>query len=99
MTKRHKICIALGIRPEIIKLSPIIKELKIKKTNYFTVFSGQHFSKNMSSIFFNELGYNKIKYNLKNKKPNNSLSFIKNFYFNFFLILKKEKPSILIVQE
>ena len=32
-----KIAIILGTRPEIIKMSPIIRELEERKINYFTL--------------------------------------------------------------
>ena len=37
-----KICIVLGTRPEIIKLFPLIFELKKNKINFFIVHTGQH---------------------------------------------------------
>ena len=49
-----KIVTVIGTRPEIIKMFPVIKELD-KKFNNKLVFSGQHFSKNMTYNFFKEL--------------------------------------------
>ncbi len=98
MNNKKKFCVIFGTRPDIIKLSPIIQELKKKKTNFFLINSGQHFSNNMSSVFLKKFRINKIKYNLKIKKNKNSLQFIKSFYLKCILILLKEKPNVVIVQ-
>ncbi|CAO6124389.1 WecB UDP-N-acetylglucosamine 2-epimerase [Candidatus Pelagibacterales bacterium] len=98
MNTKKKICVIFGTRPDIIKLSPIIQELKKKKANFFLINSGQHFSNNMSSVFLKNFRINKIKYNLKIKKNKNSLQFIKSFYLKCISILLKEKPNVVIVQ-
>jgi len=59
-----KVMTVLGTRPEIIKLSPLIPLLD-KEFNHFVVHSGQHYSFEMDSIFFRELGLKNPKYNLK----------------------------------
>ena len=50
------ICIVLGTRPEIIKMSPIIRECEKRKLDYFILHTGQHYSYEMDRIFFEELG-------------------------------------------
>lgn len=49
--------ICVGARPNFIKASPIIKELKEKQSSFDVVIlhTGQHYSDNMSSGFFKEL--------------------------------------------
>lgn len=49
------IAIVLGTRPEIIKMSPIIRLLRERRADYFIVHSGQHYSYDMDRIFFEEL--------------------------------------------
>lgn len=98
MNSKKKICVIFGTRPDIIKLSPIIHELKKRKSNFFLINSGQHFSNNMSSVFLKNFRIDKIKYNLKIKKNINSLQFMKGFYSECVSILIKEKPKIVIVQ-
>ena len=46
-----KIAFVLGTRPEVIKLSPIIKECRSQKIDHVVVHSGQHFSYEMDKIF------------------------------------------------
>ena len=59
-----KIGIVLGTRPEIIKLSPLIRLLH-NNLNYFVIHTGQHYSQNMDKIFFEELELPQPKYNLE----------------------------------
>ena len=54
----------LGTRPEIIKLSGIIRFLESQNENFFIIHSNQHYSENLDSVFFKELGLTKPKYNL-----------------------------------
>ena len=46
-----KICFVLGTRPEIIKLSPLIKLCKKKKIKYFIIHTGQHYTYLMDGKF------------------------------------------------
>jgi len=39
-----KISIVLGTRPEVIKMSPVIRECERLDLNYFILHSGQHYS-------------------------------------------------------
>ncbi|MEM1589545.1 MAG: UDP-N-acetylglucosamine 2-epimerase (non-hydrolyzing), partial [Candidatus Bathyarchaeia archaeon] len=50
-----KIAIVLGTRPEIIKMSPIIRECERLGLNYFILHTGQHYSYNMDKVFFEQL--------------------------------------------
>jgi UDP-N-acetylglucosamine 2-epimerase (non-hydrolysing) len=50
-----KLAIVLGTRPEIIKLSPIIRECERRKLDYCLIHTGQHYSYEMDRIFFDEL--------------------------------------------
>ena len=59
-----KIAIVLGTRPEIIKMSPIIRECERRALSYFVLHTGQHYSYEMDSIFFEELELPKPKHNL-----------------------------------
>lgn len=59
-----KICFILGTRPEIIKMSPLIRECVTRKIDHFIIHSNQHYSENMDAIFFKELELEPPKYNL-----------------------------------
>ncbi len=58
------IAIILGTRPEIIKMSPIIRACEKENIDYHLIHTGQHYSYEMDEIFFQELELPKPKYNL-----------------------------------
>jgi len=58
-----KIVIVLGTRPEIIKMTPIIKVLEREGGDYFILHTGQHYSYNMDRVFFEQLKLPEAKYN------------------------------------
>lgn len=60
-----KIAVVLGTRPEIIKLSPIIRELKKQDIAHIVIHSNQHYSKEMDSVFFEELQLPPADFNLE----------------------------------
>jgi len=49
------ISIIIGTRPEIIKMSPIIRECLRRKIDFSLLHTGQHYSYEMDRIFFEEL--------------------------------------------
>lgn len=52
-----KIITVAGTRPEIIKLSELVKSLSANKHyNHSLVYTGQHYSANMKDVFFSSLG-------------------------------------------
>jgi len=58
------IAIILGTRPEIIKMAPIIRECERRALDYFVLHTGQHYSYQMDSIFFEQLELPAARYNL-----------------------------------
>lgn len=63
-----KIITVIGARPQIIKAAAISREILKNYSNEIEeiiIHTGQHYDKNMSEIFFNELSIPKPNYNLK----------------------------------
>ncbi len=60
-----KIAIILGTRPEIIKMAPLIRELDRRKSDFFILHTGQHYSYNLDRVFFEQLELPNPKYNLE----------------------------------
>ncbi len=91
------ISIILGTRPEIIKMSPIIRECEKRELDYFILHTGQHYSYNMDKVFFEQLKLPEPKYNLDvasgmhGEQTGKMLEGIEK-------ILIKEKPDIVLVE-
>ena len=79
-----------GNRPEIIKLSELVKALSHNYNNAF-VYSGQHYSSNMKDVFLDELDV-KFDYDLR---ANTSVVGI--LRYNIRRLLKDIQPSYVIV--
>lgn len=61
-----KIISILGARPQFVKLAPIARAFKKyeNKVTHLVVHTGQHYDKNMSAVFFDELDLTPPHYNL-----------------------------------
>lgn len=90
-----KTAIVLGTRPEIIKLSPIIKKLGTKRCS--VIFTGQHYDYQMGMQFIHQLGLPKPDYSLKISKSNPQFQ-ISEIIAKLSKILVKENPDTVIVQ-
>jgi UDP-N-acetylglucosamine 2-epimerase (non-hydrolysing) len=51
-----QIAVVVGTRPGIIKFSAVIRRLAELKADFFIIHTGQHYSHNMDSQFFEDLG-------------------------------------------
>ena len=49
------VAVITGARPNFMKVDPIIRELSRRRIPYKLIHTGQHYDKNMSEIFFEEL--------------------------------------------
>lgn len=62
----YKVCTVVGTRPEIIKLSAVIKTLD-EFTDHTLVHTGQHYDYSLSQVFFEDLGIRHPNYYLEAK--------------------------------
>jgi len=62
---KAKLCFIFGTRPEIIKLSPVIKMCEDINIPFFVLHTGQHHSPEMDRIFIRELDLKEPKYAMK----------------------------------
>ncbi|MEA2055070.1 MAG: UDP-N-acetylglucosamine 2-epimerase (non-hydrolyzing), partial [Candidatus Thermoplasmatota archaeon] len=92
-----KICIILGTRPEIIKMSPIIRECERLSLDYFILHTGQHYSYNMDRVFFEQLELPEVKYNLDAGSGSHGEQTGK-MLIGIEKILMKEKPDAVLVE-
>lgn len=92
-----RICILLGTRPEIVKMSPIIRECVRRGIDHYTIHTGQHYSYEMDRIFFEQLELEGARYNLNvgsgphGQQTGKMLAGIET-------ILTSDRPDILLVQ-
>ncbi|MCD4705357.1 UDP-N-acetylglucosamine 2-epimerase, partial [bacterium] len=92
-----KVAIILGTRPEIIKMSPLIRECEKKGFDYFILHTGQHYDYEMDKEFFEDLELSDAKYNLGvGGRPYHKQ--VGMMIREIMKILKKEKPDIAFVQ-
>ena len=60
-----KIITIIGARPQFIKAAAVSREIsKHENLNEIIIHTGQHFDKNMSNVFFEQMNIPKPKYNL-----------------------------------
>ena len=92
-----KISIILGTRPEIIKMSPVIRECEKQNLDYFILHTGQHYSYNLDKIFFKDLELPAAKYNLDVGSGTHAEETGK-MLIGIGKILREEKPDIVLVE-
>ena len=92
-----KISIILGTRPEIIKMSPIIRNCESLGLDYFILHTGQHYSYTMDSVFFEQLELPDAKYNLDVGSGSHAEQTGK-MLIGIEKILQKEKPDVVLVE-
>lgn len=94
---RMKICIILGTRPEIIKMTPVIRELGKRQEDYFILHTGQHYSYNLDKVFFEQLKLPQAKYNLEAASSSHAEQTAK-ILIGVEKVLQKESPDIILVE-
>ena len=92
---KKKIITILGTRPEIIRLSCIIKKLD-ENFNHIVINTNQNSNYNLNKSFFNELFLKKPKHNLKIKFKN-PIEFIGKSLIFIDKILSDEKPDAILI--
>ena len=50
------VCNVVGARPNFMKMTPVVLELKKRGIPQFLIHTGQHYDENMSRVFIEELG-------------------------------------------
>ena len=92
-----KIAVILGTRPEIIKMSPIIRKLAEKGEDFFILHTGQHYSYEMDKSFFDTLLLPDPRYNLDAGSGSHAEQTGK-IMLGIENVLQEEKPDIVLVQ-
>ena len=90
------IALILGIRPDVIRASIIIREMRSALPNDFIlIWSGQHYSDNLKDIFFRELGIADPDYEL-NIEGESDADLSADMISKLSLLLQKTNTSIAV---
>ncbi|HEX8566062.1 MAG TPA: UDP-N-acetylglucosamine 2-epimerase (non-hydrolyzing) [Pyrinomonadaceae bacterium] len=96
--KRTKVLALFGTRPEVIKLAPVIRQLKANRKNFETIIvsSGQHADliKPFVELFKIRINHD-LRVMRRNQKPNDVAARVLTA---FDKILELEKPDVVLVQ-
>ena len=92
-----KIAIILGTRPEIIKMSPVIKACQQKNLDFFVIHTGQHYDHELDGQIFADLDLSSPKFNLQTGGQAYHMQ-ISQMVIGITEILRQEAPTVVIVQ-
>lgn len=93
-----KVGIILGTRPEIIKFSPVIRELIKRRIKFFIIHTNQHYSANMDRQFFQDLNLPDPNYNIGISFEKYHGRMLGKMLIGIEEILIEEKPKWVLVQ-
>lgn len=95
MSHRPKVLTIVGTRPELIKLSLVIKALD-DATNHVLVHTGQNFDYELNQVFFDELGIRKPDYFLDCARGS-AVETIASVLVEADKVLDAEKPDAVLI--
>ena len=91
----HKIITIIGTRPEIIRLSSIIKKLDLI-FNHKLIHTNQNFDKNLNQVFFKDFNLKKPT-KIFQHKAKTQIEVIASILIKIEKVIKKEKPDCVLV--
>jgi len=91
------VAIVVGTRPEIIKMAPVIRQLEQRKTDFFILHTGQHYSYGLDRVFFEQLKLPRAKYNLEVGSGSHAEQTAK-ILTGVEKVLLEENPDIVLVE-
>jgi UDP-N-acetylglucosamine 2-epimerase (non-hydrolysing) len=95
--KKLKVLTVVGTRPEIIRLSEVIKRLdESEAIEHILVHTGQNYDYELNEVFFKDLGLRKPDHFL-NAAGSNATTTIGQIIINIDPVLEKEKPDAFLV--
>ena len=95
--KKLKVMTVVGTRPEIIRLSSVLKKLDATESiEHILVHTGQNYDYELNEIFFKDFGIRKPDYFL-NAAGKNATETIGNILINVDPVLEKEQPDAFLV--
>ena len=95
MVEKMKVVTVFGTRPEIIRLSAVLKKLD-KEVNQIMVHTGQNYDYELNQVFFDDLGLRKPDYFLGVKAATLGEQ-LGNIIAKSEEVLRKENPDALLI--
>jgi UDP-N-acetylglucosamine 2-epimerase (non-hydrolysing) len=92
-----RVAIAVGTRPEIVKMAPIIRACQAAEIPFFVVHTGQHYSYQLDGIFFEELELPMPEVRLDVGSGSHGYQ-ISTIMARLEPILRSEEPDIVLVE-
>ena len=92
-----KVMVVVGTRPEIIKMCPVIKALARESIPFIFVHSGQHYSKGLDGIFFQQFNLPEPHYRL-NVGSGSHAEQTSRILLGMERVLSRESCDIVLVQ-
>jgi UDP-N-acetylglucosamine 2-epimerase (non-hydrolysing) len=92
----NPIILVVGARPNFMKMAPLYDELKKRNLPVILLHTGQHYDKNMSTVFFEDLGMPEPDIYLGVGSASHAKQTAK-IMIDFEEVCEKESPSIVIV--
>ncbi|USZ67394.1 UDP-N-acetylglucosamine 2-epimerase (non-hydrolyzing) [Halorussus salilacus] len=92
-----EVTFVLGTRPEIIKLSPLIRECERRNLSFSIIHTGQHYSDSLDEVFFSRLDLPDPDHNLQvgSKSQGQQTG---EMIIGIERILTEERPDVVLVQ-
>ena len=91
------IAIVLGTRPELIKMSPVIRALETAGAPFFILHTGQHYSYDLDRVFFEELRLPEARYNLEVGSGSHGHQ-TGNMLIGVEKVFAEEHPAVVLVE-
>jgi len=91
-----KILSVVGTRPNFMKIAPLINEFRKHNIYHMLVHTGQHYDKEMSKLFFDDLKIPKPDFDLGVGSGTRDKQ-IKSIKAKLMPIIEKEKPNVMVV--
>lgn len=96
-SRRLKLCMVMGTRPEIIKMASLVRCCARTGLDYFVINTGQHYDRLMSGVFYRELGLPRPRYSLAGKSGTHAEETARMMVF-IERVLLKERPGVVMVE-
>lgn len=91
------IAIVLGTRPEIVKMSPIVRACERRGLDYYILHTGQHYSYEMDRAFFDDLELPEPLYNLEVGSGSHAIQ-TGRIMAGIEEVLVESRPDVVLVQ-